>query len=74
MVIEARVIRNADSGLPKIVEAMKFAINNESTVRISPVASSNINPETIILRKSPILFAALYWAQYFIMAEPTPQS
>jgi hypothetical protein len=36
MAMEARVIKNAASGLQKIVDATKFAINNESRVKDSP--------------------------------------
>ena len=58
MLKEAIVIRNADSGLPKTVEAKRFAIKIENAVNASPVVASNVNPVTINLRISPSLLVA----------------
>jgi len=74
IVIEAMAIRYADSGLLKIVDAMKLAVKSDRTVRAIPVATLIVNPAMIVLRRSPSLFAALRLAQYFIKAALMPQS
>ena len=48
IVIEARAIRNADSGLPKRVDAMKLAVSIESKARTNPVVASNVIPAIIV--------------------------
>jgi len=72
--MEAIDIRVVVSGLLKMAVAMKPARNSERRDRASPVATLNIKPAAIMSRISSSLFTALYWAMYFVMAEPIPQS
>jgi len=72
--METMDIRSDNSGLWKIVEAMKPAKNTDRSDKTSPVEVSKISPEVIISLMSSSFFATLEWATYFVMAEFTPQS
>ena len=74
IVTEAIDISGVDSGLWKIVVAMKLAMNRERNDRASPVAISNVSPAMSKSCMSFCLFLALKFAMYFVMAEFTPQS
>lgn len=72
--METMDIKGANSGLWKIVEAMKPAKNTERSDKTSPVEITKISPAVIISLISSSFSAALRWATYFVMAEFTPQS
>lgn len=74
IVVEAMTISGADSGLRKIVDAMKFARKSERSDKAVPVMLSKIRPAEIMSCISSPLFSALEYATYLVMAEFTPQS
>ena len=73
-VMEAMAIRGADSGLWKIVDAMKFARSSERRDMAIPIVILKVSPAVIMSFMSSCLFSVLDWAMYLIMAELTPQS
>lgn len=74
IVREAIAMRDEDSGLWNIVEAMKFERRTKIIDRVSPVAASKSMPITIISCVCSSSFSVLRLAVYLVMAEFTLQS
>jgi len=72
--MEAIDISGADSGLWKIVDAMKFARSSERRDMAIPIVILKVSPAVIMSFMSSCLFWVLDWAMYLIIAAPTPQS
>ena len=72
--MEVIAIKDEDSGLWNIVEAIRLERENRIIDRISPAAVSKSMPVTTILYACSSLFSARRLAVYLVMAELTPQS